>query len=91
MAAKIVAVAQSAEGIDLASAESMQSIFVASVNEVITDGSVDADVLSAIATIIARVNNVIADVTIDGNGSKFILIFNYYLLLLIQFFVKPLI
>jgi hypothetical protein len=70
VAAKIVAVAQSAEGIDLASAESMQSIFVASVNEVITDGSVDADVLSAIATIIARVNNVIADVTIDPTSAS---------------------
>lgn len=70
VAAKIVAVAQSAEGIDLASAESLQSIFVASVNEVITDGSVDADVLSAIATIIARVNNVIADVTIDPTSAS---------------------
>ena len=70
VAAKIVAVAQSAEGIDLASAESMQSIFVASVNEVITDGSVDADVLSAIATSIARVNNVIADVTIDPTSAS---------------------
>ena len=70
VAAKIVAVAQSAEGIDLASAESMQSIIVASVNEVITDGSVDADVLSAIATSIARVNNVIADVTIDPTSAS---------------------
>ena len=70
VAAKIVAVAQSAEGIDLASAESMQSIIVASVNEVITDGSVDADVLTAVATSIASVNSVLADVSLDPTSAS---------------------
>ena len=70
VAAKIVAVSQSAEGIDLVSVESMQSIIVGSVTEVVTDGSVDADILAAVATSIASVNNVIADVSLDPTSDS---------------------